>query len=137
MSGPELPREEAAASDPMLPIAEALADEHPIDWDDEIARDPDRTSRLSQLRVVETVATLHRQAAAEARRDEGAPAEALFTWGSLRAIEKLGEGAFGEVWRAWDPALEREVALKLRPATPTPLEGSARRWLDEARRLAR
>lgn len=57
---------------------------------------------------------------------------ALFAWGSLRVLGRLGEGTFGEVFLAWDPALEREVALKLRRARAGTL-----RWLDEARALAR
>ena len=35
------------------------------------------------------------------------------TWGSLRVVEKVGRGRFGDVYRAWDRALDREVALKL------------------------
>ena len=34
-------------------------------------------------------------------------------WGPLFVLERVGGGAFGEVFRAWDPALDREVALKL------------------------
>src|SRR6185503_5449467 len=70
----------------------------------------------------------------------------VFTWGFLFALEKIGDGSFGEVWRAWDPTLEREVALKLRRLAPAP-EGThplartsdpeTRRWVDEARKLAR
>src|SRR4051812_22609780 len=41
------------------------------------------------------------------------------TWGSLRIVEKVGRGRFGDVYRAWDPTLDREVALKLlRPQSP-------------------
>ncbi len=34
-------------------------------------------------------------------------------WGSLRVIEAIGHGAFGDVYRAFDLRLDREVALKL------------------------
>ena len=34
-------------------------------------------------------------------------------WGSLQLVEKVGEGTFGEVYRAFDSQLHREVALKL------------------------
>ncbi len=34
-------------------------------------------------------------------------------WGPLVLLDKVGEGSFGEVYRAWDVTLEREVALKL------------------------
>jgi eukaryotic-like serine/threonine-protein kinase len=35
------------------------------------------------------------------------------TWGTFLLLEEIGRGAFGVVYRAWDPALERDVALKL------------------------
>ena len=34
-------------------------------------------------------------------------------WGQLLLRKLLGQGAFGEVFLAWDPELDREVALKL------------------------
>ena len=34
-------------------------------------------------------------------------------WGRLKLFERLGEGTFGEVYRAFDPQLERDVAVKL------------------------
>src|ERR1700722_3274327 len=34
-------------------------------------------------------------------------------WGRYRLIERVGEGSFGNVYRAWDPELEREIAIKI------------------------
>jgi serine/threonine protein kinase/tetratricopeptide (TPR) repeat protein len=58
-------------------------------------------------------------------------------WGHLHLLEKVGEGSFGEVYRAYDRRLSRDVALKLLRAdarTHTPL---AERLLREGRALAR
>jgi len=40
-------------------------------------------------------------------------AEGLSRWGHLVLRGAIGQGSFGEVFLAWDPELDREVALKL------------------------
>jgi hypothetical protein len=57
------------------------------------------------------------------------------SWGRFELRHPLGRGAYGEVWSAWDPKLEREVALKLLEATAGS-EGAATA-LREGRLLAR
>jgi serine/threonine protein kinase/tetratricopeptide (TPR) repeat protein len=62
-----------------------------------------------------------------------APSADAPRWGHLVLLEKVGAGAFGEVYRAWDTKLEREVALKLLEAHGC--EDPS--LLEEARMLAR
>ena len=46
---------------------------------------------------------------------------AVRTWGTLQILEEVGSGGFGRVFRAWEPTLARDVALKIiRPRDPRP-----------------
>lgn len=51
-------------------------------------------------------------------------------WGHLQLLAEVGSGSFGQVYRAWDTVLHRQVALKLLP------KGSPDDLLAEARLLA-
>jgi len=64
-------------------------------------------------------------------------AHTLFTWGPLLALEEIGKGAFANVYRAYDPTLDREVALKLRREDAPQDERTVSKFIDEARKLAR
>ena len=64
-------------------------------------------------------------------------AEALFEFGALRVIERVGEGAYGEVYRAWDQTLQREVALKLLKPEVAQSPGAIQAAVKEGQLLAR
>jgi tetratricopeptide (TPR) repeat protein len=57
-------------------------------------------------------------------------------WGKFRLVARVGHGSFGEVYRAWDPDLEREVALKLLLPGSVGGDDEYRAMLREARALA-
>ncbi len=60
----------------------------------------------------------------------------LFLWRHLEVMEKIGEGGFGEVYRAYDSQLRRDVALKLNRGSDA--DRLAREGvMAEARRMAR
>lgn len=126
---------------PLERVLESVPDGKTADWDaiEHAASDDDARELLRCLRQLAAVADAHRQLGAEASSNEGsssppqASMEASFVraldalaaaddaprvedgrpWGRFTLREKLGEGSFGEVYRAWDPQLERDIAIKL------------------------
>lgn len=132
------------SDDDLERIAGAVADGTPVDWDREKSLSPENADRLDGLSSLERVRDIHRAATdtepvAEppARRPDPASAPMLFQWGTLRVLEQVGEGGYGEVYRAYDPSLDTEVALKLNKPGAAWLQVDRTRFLDEARRLAR
>lgn len=129
----------SGADDRIDSLLDSLSEGHAVDWkaEGERARDPLLRSRVHALsdvaRIVEFNRALQRTPGPSGSPLAAASAETR-RWGSLLLLEKVGAGASGEVYRAWDPALEREVALKLlRPGVP----GSEKTLIEEARALAR
>jgi serine/threonine protein kinase/tetratricopeptide (TPR) repeat protein len=135
-------------------LGEALSDGRAIDWDAECRSTPRLRSRLRRLQQLQALERAHRSIAAATpagpdaktatRTDPGVPNPSadglpagLSRWGALRILEPIGHGSFGDVYRAFDPRLRREVALKLRRLADPDSESTARRFLDEARSLAR
>src|SRR5262245_8523646 len=127
----------------LLPVAESIADGSAIDWNVvEASAGADDLAMIRQLRVLAELATLHRtlQVVPAAPRRAATPrvsSAAGHRWARLDLIERIGGGAAGEVYRAWDPQLEREVALKLLRADEVVADPQTSRILTEGRMLAR
>jgi len=91
-------------------------------------------SRLAErLQQIEQLFLLH--GGERGNSDGPGPDDVLFEWGHLQVLAHLGEGSFGDVYRAYDRTLDREVALKLLKTDQDRLFQS-RLFLHEARQLA-
>ena len=129
----------------LLRLAESIADGDEIDWEAaETHADLQERAVVRQLRVVGDLARLHRSlspvppappvtAVTPSPGETGAP---LGFWGHLALLDRLGGGTFGEVYHAWDRALERDVALKLLRAGWVE-DPKSSRLSQEGRHLAR
>jgi len=114
-------------------IIDAIASDEAVDWEAETRRRPDLEPLLGSLRVAESVSAYHRSQPLQESPHATADASMPSQWGPLKLLERIGRGGASDVFRAFDPSLKTEVALKLlRPGV-----GSADRLLEEARRLAR
>jgi serine/threonine-protein kinase len=117
-----------ADDEEFLAVAGAISDQSEIDWNQVEAQAGSATLRrtLRQLKVIEEIARLH-----------GTVSSRLERWGTFVLADRVGQGTFGDVYRAIDPRLDREVALKLLHATDPPAGGVSTDAIEEARLLAR
>lgn len=111
-----------------IDIAAMVAEGREVDWPAALdaAAAQDRPL-LEQLRVMASVA----QSTGAMGDDEPLPR----AWGPFEVIAPIGRGSYGVVLRARDTRVDREVALKLLPASAGREE--RRFFLEEARALAR
>ena len=138
MSEPEGRDEDTpdAGSSAVADAARKIATGEPVDWS-ALEADADSTADRGVLRGL-----LEVQAIARFHRDWPDPAVDRLTlppaaWGHLTIIEEIGRGSFGRVYRARDPRLDREVALKILDRGPTSDSPHARTVVEEGRHLAR
>jgi len=120
------------ANEPKLAdLADAILDGTPIDWlSVQSGSEAAERLLLDQLQLLAVVVELHRDRLVP-------PHVAPVRWGHLRVLEPIGRGAFGEVYRAWDTRLDREVALKLLPAGSDAVNDRGASIIEEGRLLAR
>src|SRR5262245_39999085 len=123
-------------------LLESVADGAEVDWAalDAGAATSAQRQRYRNLRLVARVAELHRTLVLE-KDDrplanlEAAPVADPQAWGHLSIASRLASGAFGQIYRAHDPQLNRPVALKLLRSDITLLR-PVDRLLGGARTLA-
>ena len=124
-------------------IASSIADGAVVDWEQPVDRLSARERRvLGHLRLIDSLATVYRTLPPEPDCDPAddplaRPEPPGPRWGRLILLDRIGQGASGDVFRAWDVDLQREVALKLLHVDGGSDASANARLLGEARRLAR
>src|SRR5438105_3781245 len=139
----------------LLKLAGAVSDRETVDWPAAVALDPALESTIARLRALQALAAVHESgeapgvmtagdgeaggpaapAASAGETPAGETPAGLASWGPLQILESLGHGGFGHVYRAFEPGLDREVALKLWRRRAG--KRDAIRQMAEARALAR
>lgn len=121
----------------LIALGAAVSDGQPVDWDEaeRLASDSEKRGIVRNMRRLASVVSAHRSdtSPGDERSDlEDTPVTARH-WRHIVLFEPIGAGAFGTVYRGWDPTLDRDVAVKLLPASAQASDSP----LDEARNLAR
>lgn len=140
-----------STDDPLDAVSGSISDGDPVDWDltESAQLDADERESVQALREVERVVEYHRalqrspspggiQVLAGSAAGASHSNRTGQVWGGLTLLELARAGVSGEVWRAWDAWLHRDVALKFLQTLTGPGEGvRSSALLEEARALAR
>lgn len=128
--------------DPLIrSIADSISEGRPVNWPAAGGQTADPVV-LDELRLIDAVARFHeRQAdassAAPTAPEPSAPGPTpIGIWRGFELRAVIGHGSFGDVYRAFDPKLQQECAVKLLPRDGD-ASASRGRVLAEARMLAR
>src|SRR5262245_11881832 len=113
----------ANETDPLLTAAESIAD-GTVESLDRLVDDSSAADIAVVRALVEIgkIAAFHRSAGSTETKpiDPAVSRASIGTWGHLTLLEMIDEGAFGSVYRAHDPNLQIDVALKLIPIPEGP-----------------
>ena len=126
-------------SDPKDPLGQLLTDltdGKVVDWNAIKSANPNDKELLEQLNAIQNIAQVLGGQQSHLNQSEKPDRPTLFDWGHLQVVEKIGEGSFGEVYRAYDSILDREVALKLLKNEKLAAFQS-KAFIAEARRIAK
>ncbi len=136
-------------ADALEEVLVQIADGRSVDWAraEALVRDPADLALLAELQVIAHLSDTHRTAVDDAAaavppaavegRSTLSMSRAGTSWGKYRLLGHVGEGAFGDVYRAHDAHLHRDLAIKLLQVRGVSRDELPARLLREAKDLAR
>lgn len=114
-------------------LSSDISDGKNINWND--YDNKENNSLIDKLGAINDIANFFKNTHPDEISDDSCH-NFLFEWGHLQLKELIGEGSYGEVYKAYDSVLDRNVALKLiKEKNISPYQSRA--FIQEAKNLAR